>query len=142
LLAGASFLDDFVQRFISELQLPEGENQTVFYDQRPPRSWPQLLERAREYGHGGNLFVAVLSRGNAKDMRDLEELWEQESPGLKWFFFKGIFEWPYGKRKSCLPIVSSGVSSTSTSSSKITELLEGGGDRRNAFALSIQPSGH
>lgn len=92
---GASFLDSFVQRLSSELPLPEGENVAVFYDQRPPRGWSQLRERAREYDLGGKLFVAALSRSNPKDMRDLEELWEQEWPGLKLFVFKGIFEWLY-----------------------------------------------
>ena len=92
---GASFLNDFIQHFSSELQLAEGKNLAIFYDQRPPRSWPQLLERAREWNQGGHLFVGALSRSNAKDMRDLEEICEQESPGLKVSFFEGIFEWLY-----------------------------------------------
>jgi hypothetical protein len=93
---GARFLDDFIRMFARpELQLPSGENMAVFYDQRPPHGWGQLLERARLYNHNGNLFVAALSRSNANDVRDLEELWKQESTGGELLLFKGIFEWLY-----------------------------------------------
>jgi hypothetical protein len=92
---GASFLNNFIEHFITELHLSEGNNLAVFYDQRPPLGWAQLLKRAREYHRGGNLFVAAISRSSDKDIQDLEELWERDFPGLKLFIFKGAFEWLY-----------------------------------------------
>lgn len=92
----ALFLDDFLKEFkVSELSLPEGDNIAVFYDQPPKWGWYQLLKASRVYGQGGKRFVAVLSRSREKDMWDLRGMWEQESPGIELFIFKGIFEWLY-----------------------------------------------
>jgi hypothetical protein len=99
---GAYFLADFVNDFIrGKLELAEGSNLAVFYDQRPPRGWGQLLRESRLYGRGGKLFVAALCRPGSKDARDLKELWGQESPGLKLFCFNGAFEWLYAFTRLC-----------------------------------------
>jgi hypothetical protein len=99
---GAYFLADFVGEFVrGRLGLIEGKNLAVFYDQRPPGGWGQLLKGSRLYEQGGRPFVAALSRSNPKDARDLEELWEQESRGLRLFLFNGIFEWLYTFTRLC-----------------------------------------
>lgn len=99
---GAYFLADFVGEFVrGQLGLIEGKNLAVFYDQRPPGGWVQLLKKSRLYERGGTPFVAALSRSNPKDARDLEELWKQESQGLKLFLFNGIFEWLYTFTRLC-----------------------------------------
>jgi hypothetical protein len=99
---GASFLADFVDEFVrEELGLIEGKNLAVFYDQRPRGGWGQLLKQSRLYERNGKPFVAALSRSNPKDARDLEELWKQESQGLKLFLFNGIFEWLYTFTRLC-----------------------------------------
>jgi hypothetical protein len=93
---GAHFLDDFLKEFkVSGQQLPAGDNLAVFYDQRPPRGWRQLLEAARAHGQGGRRFVAALSRSSEKDLWDVREMWERESPGAGLLPFKGTFEWLY-----------------------------------------------
>ncbi|MET0621612.1 MAG: hypothetical protein ABW250_01395 [Pyrinomonadaceae bacterium] len=92
----ALFLDDFLKEFkVSELPSPKGGNLAVFYDQPPKWGWYQLLKASRVYGQGGKRFVAVLSRSKEKDLWDLRGMWEQESPGIELFVYKGIFEWLY-----------------------------------------------
>lgn len=99
---GALFLADFVGEFVrGQLGFTEGRNLAVFYDQRPPGGWGQLLKELRRYEHDGRPFVAALSRSNPKDARDLEELWEKELRGLKLFLFNGIFEWLYTFTRLC-----------------------------------------
>lgn len=99
---GAYFLADFVGELVREQSgLVEGRNLAVFYDQRPPGGWGQLLKGARLYESDGRPFVAAISRSNPKDAWDLETLWAQESKGLKLFLFNGIFEWLYTFARLC-----------------------------------------
>jgi CHAT domain-containing protein len=97
----AFFLEEFLNAFaMNEVLFSESQNLVVFYDQRPKKSWGQLVEKSGFFNRSGIWFVAALCRDH-KDFRDLEQLWKQESNKAKprcfdgIFVFNGIFEWLY-----------------------------------------------
>jgi hypothetical protein len=97
----AFFLEEFLNAFArNDFRFSESKNLVVFYDQRPKKSWGQLVEKSGFFNRSGIWFVAALCRDD-KDFRDLEQLWKQESHKTKprcfdgIFVFNGIFEWLY-----------------------------------------------
>lgn len=91
----ADFLEEFIRLLVTtERQLRKGNNRAVFYEGKPKRGWSQLLKQLPENFYGA-LFVAALPCSSAKDLKDLEGLWEQYSKGARLFYFNGIFEWLY-----------------------------------------------
>jgi hypothetical protein len=95
------FLKDFIDRVEVSPLAGEDKNLAVFYDQRPPGGWKQLLERSSIFKRSGNWFIGALARSNVRDLEDLEGLWEQAAHEAKpvefrgIFQFAGVFEWLY-----------------------------------------------
>lgn len=112
---GAFFLEEFLGKFFRE-EAPVGQrkNLIVFYDQRPPKSWIQLVENSRVFDRSNNWFVA-LGRNDKIALNDLRPLWIQEASVVKHRCFDGIFvfdgavEWLY----SVIRLRQAGVSSPS-----------------------------
>jgi len=99
---GSSALKRFLER-VNEpgLTFAGEKNLAVFYDQKPKLGWSELLKNSRTHHRTGKWFVAMHSRGSLKDLKDVEELWLQESKELRpscfngIFEFQGTFEWLY-----------------------------------------------
>lgn len=98
---GAFFLEEFLSKFFSEeAPVAQRKNLIVYYDQRPPKSWIQLVENSRIFDRIGNWFVA-LGRNDKRALKDLKPLWIQEASVVKprcfddIFIFDGAVEWLY-----------------------------------------------
>jgi hypothetical protein len=155
LLDFAFYLEEFLDRFATdEIAGAENKNLIVFYDDRPPNSWGQLIEKSSVFNRSGVWFISTLRRRNELDLRDLDRLWKQEANKVRplyfdgIFVFNGIFEWLYavirlkqaGRQTQASPAESEpGVEWVEVADKPLLSTAPGGADLRLLVTNTFSP---